>query len=315
MKSFFKLSFAAALLLTAASCKNDKNNFDASGSFEAEETIISSEATGTIKELKVEEGQALKAGEMIGYIDSVPLFLKKKQLEAQLKATGKRIPNISTQTGYYNQQEAVTQSRLKNLLHEQQRVQNLVKADAATPKQLDDINAQVDETQKQLLVIGRQKEAQVSALQTQSASVSGDFLPLRVQIEQINDQLSKSVIINPINGTVLTKYAEANETTSPGKPLYKIADLSTLILRAYITGNQLPLIKLNQKVKVLTDDGKGGYKETEGIVTWINDKAEFTPKTIQTKDERANMVYAIKVKVKNDGTYKIGMYGEIKFTP
>jgi HlyD family secretion protein len=315
MKSFLSSSFAIALLLTVASCKTDKNKFDASGSFEAEETIISSEATGTIKELKAEEGQALKAGETIGYIDSVPLFLKKKQLEAQLKATGKRIPNIASQTEYYRQQEAVTQSRLKNLQHEQQRLQNLVKADAATPKQLDDINAQVEEAQKQLQVINSQRAAQVSALQTQSASVSGDFLPLQVQIEQVNDQLSKSVIINPTEGTVLTKYAEANETTAPGKPLYKIADLSTLLLRAYITGNQLPLIKLNQKVKVLTDDGKGGYKETEGTVTWINDKAEFTPKTIQTKDERANMVYAIKVKVKNDGSYKIGMYGEIKFTP
>ena len=315
MKSFLKLLFGSVFLLAAASCKNDKKNFDASGSFEAEETIISSEASGTIKELNAEEGQALEAQQTIGYIDSVPLFLKKKQLEAQLKATGKRIPDVATQTGYYSQQEAVTQSRLKNLLHEQQRLENLVRADAATPKQLDDINAQVDETQKQLLVIGRQKEAQVSALQTQSASVSGDLVPLQVQIEQVNDQLGKSVIINPINGTVLTKYAEANETTSPGKPLYKIADLSTIILRAYITGDQLPLIKLNQKVKVLTDDGKGGYKQTVGIITWINDKAEFTPKTIQTKDERANMVYAIKVKVKNDGSYKIGMYGEIKFTP
>jgi HlyD family secretion protein len=136
---------------------------------------------------------------------------------------------------------------------------------------------------------------------------------LEVQIEQLNDQLRKCRIINPLNGTVLTKYAEANEMASPGKPLYKLADLSTIILRIYITGNQLPLVKLNQKVNVFTDDGKGGYKETEGIVTWMNDKAEFTPKTIQTKDERANLVYAVKIKMKNDGTFKIGMYGEIKF--
>lgn len=138
-------------------------------------------------------------------------------------------------------------------------------------------------------------------------------MPLQVQIEQVNDQLKRCKIINPVSGTVLTKYAEVYETTSPGKPLYKIADLSFITLRAYITANQLVVVKLNQKVKVHTDDGIGGYKETEGIIIWINDKAEFTPKTIQTRDERANMVYAIKVKVKNDGTYKIGMYGEIKF--
>ena len=312
MKPTRRMTIAAILLMAMASCKNNTNNYDASGAFEAEETIISAEAPGTIKQLDAEEGTVLQAGQVIGYIDSIQLFLKKKQLEAQLKATGKRIPNVTLQTGYYNQQEAVTQSRLNNLLHEQARIQNLLKADAATPKQLDDINAQIDETRKQLLVTGKQKEAQVSALQTQSSSISGDLLPLHVQIEQLNDQLSKCNIINPINGTVLTKYASANEVTAPGKPLYKIADLRTIILRAYITGNQLPAIKLNQKVKVYTDDGKGGYKETDGVVTWISDKAEFTPKTIQTKDERANMVYAVKIKVTNDGSYKIGMYGEIK---
>ena len=312
MKPIMAITFVSILLVAISSCKNNVANFDASGSFEAEETIISAEAPGTIKQLNAEEGTALQAGQLIGYIDSVQLYLKKKQLEAQLKATGKRIPNVSAQTGYYNQQEAVTQSRLNNLLHEQTRIQNLVKADAATPKQLDDINAQIDETRKQLLVTGKQKEAQVSALQTQSSSISGDLQPLQVQIEQLNDQLAKCKIINPVTGTVLTKYAEANEVTAQGKPLYKIADLSTIILRAYITGNQLPVIKLNQKVTVHTDDGKGGFRQTEGVVSWISDKAEFTPKTIQTKDERANMVYAIKIKVKNDGTYKIGMYGEIK---
>jgi HlyD family secretion protein len=151
----------------------------------------------------------------------------------------------------------------------------------------------------------------VSALQTQSSSISSDLLPLQVQIEQLNDQLARCKIINPVNGTVLTKYAEPNEMTAQGKPLYKIADLTSIILRAYITGNQLPVVKLNQKIKVNTDDGKGGYKETAGTITWISDKAEFTPKTIQTKDERANLVYAVKVRVKNDGFLKIGMYGEL----
>ena len=311
MNLFLKITFATVLLTGLASCKSNKHDFDASGSFEAEETIISAEAPGTIRQLDVEEGMLLQAGQRIGYIDSVPIYLRKKQLEAQLRATGKKIPNITAQTGFYKQQEAVTQSRLDNLLHEQKRMQNLVKADAATPKQLDDINAQVDETKKQLLVTGKQKDAQVSALQTQTSSISGDLLPLQVQVEQLNDQLARCRIINPVTGTVLTKYAETNEMTAQGKPLYKIADLTTIILRAYITGNQLPLIKLNQKIKVNTDDGKGGYKQTEGTITWISDKSEFTPKTIQTKDERASMVYAIKVKVKNDGSYKIGMYGEI----
>jgi HlyD family secretion protein len=182
----------------------------------------------------------------------------------------------------------------------------LVKGDAATPKQLDDINAQIEVLKKQI-------EAQQSTLSISSEGLGKDVVPLQVQIEQLNDQLAKCSIINPTNGTVLAKYAEANEMTAAGKPLYKIADLSNIILRAYITGNQLPQVKLNQQVKVLTDDGKGGYKETQGTIIWINSKAEFTPKTIQTKDERANMVYAIKVKVKNDGAYKVGMYGEIKF--
>jgi HlyD family secretion protein len=296
------------------SCNKDENEFDASGAFEAEETIISAEAAGTLLQFDMEEGQVLQKGQIVGYIDSTQLFLKKKQLEAQVKATRSRTPDIQAQTGYYAQQTAVAQSRLNNLLKEQQRFESLVKADAATQKQLDDINAQVDEAQKQLLVINRQKEAQVSALRTQSSSLSSDVLPLRAQIDQLNDQLAKCRIVNPMQGTVLTQYAETNEMASPGKPLYKIADLSTMILRAYITGNQLPVVKLNQKVTVLTDDGKGGYRQTQGTLIWINDKAEFTPKTIQTKDERANMVYATKIKVPNDGTFKIGMYGEVKFS-
>ncbi|HET6227588.1 MAG TPA: efflux RND transporter periplasmic adaptor subunit, partial [Bacteroidia bacterium] len=189
---------------------------------------------------------------------------------------------------------------------EQKRVANLVKAEAATTKQLDDVNAQLE-------VIKKQIEAQKSTLGISSQGISNDAVPLQIQIEQTQDQLSKCRIINPITGTVLGKYAEANEMTSPGKPLYKIADLTTITLRVYVTGNQLPTLQLNQEVKVLTDDGKGGFKETTGKIIWINDKAEFTPKTIQTKDERANMVYAVKINVKNDGTYKIGMYGEVKF--
>jgi len=291
------LATAVATLLTA--CNDNKASFDASGSFEAEETIISSEATGTIKQFSIEEGQIVEAGQEIGYIDSLQLYLKKKQLEAQVTAILGKKPNIPVQL-------SALQEQLKTTEKERTRVANLVKGDAATPKQLDDINAQIEVLKKQI-------EAQQSTLSISSEGLSKDIVPLQVQVEQLNDQLAKCKIINPANGTVLAKYAEANEMTTIGKPLYKIADLSNIILRAYITSNQLTKVKLNQKVKVLTDNGKGGYKETEGTVTWINDKAEFTPKTIQTKDERANMVYAVKIKVKNDGSYRVGMYGEIKF--
>jgi len=201
--------------------------------------------------------------------------------------------------------------RLDNLLHEQKRVQNLLKADAATPKQLDDINAQVEELQKQLDVIRKQDAAQTSVLKTQTSGLRADVQPLVAQIEQINDQLAKTKIVNEVNGTVLTKYAEANEVAAAGKPLYKIADLSTIILRAYVTGDQLTGIKLNQQVKVLVDSAGGQYRELPGTIEWISSKAEFTPKTIQTKDERANLVYAVKIRVKNDGYLKIGMYGEV----
>lgn len=299
-------------IVVFSSCSGNKHEYDASGTFEAVETIISAEATGVIKQFDIEEGQTLKAGQVVGYIDSIQLALRKKQLEAQVKATGSRLPDIIKQTDFYKQQLAVTESRLNNLKHEQNRVQNLVKADAATGKQLDDINAQVDETEKQLAVIKKQDAAQVSALQTQTSGLRSDALPLMAQIEQVNDQLNKCSIVNQTNGTVLTKYAEVNEMATSGKPLYKIADLSSIILRAYITGDQIAKVKLNQKVTVMIDDGKDKYKNYEGTVEWINNKAEFTPKTIQTKDERANLVYAVKIRVVNDGALKIGMYADVK---
>ncbi len=292
------LAFICLIFLVFASCSKE-SKYDASGTFETEETIISAEAAGTLKSFTVDEGQNLKAGQQIGYIDTLQLFLKKKQLESQIRSTLAQMPDISAQL-------AALQSQLKTAEREKQRIANLVKADAATGKQLDDANAQTD-------VIKKQIAAERSSLGVTSRSITRQTTPLEVQIEQINDQIAKSNIVNPVTGTVLTKYAEANEVVSIGKPLYKIADLSSLILRAYITGDQLPLIKLNQRVKVLTDKTRDEYKEQEGFITWISDKAEFTPKTIQTKDERANLVYAVKIKVKNDGYLKIGMYGEIKF--
>ena len=299
MKYILTSVIIAGSLSLMVSCNKSQNTFDASGSFEAEETIISAEAQGALKAFEVQEGQTLQAGQNIGYIDSVQLYLKKKQLEAQVTALLGKKPNVPLQL-------SVLQEQLRTAEKEKIRITNLLKGDAATPKQLDDINAQIDVLKKQI-------EAQKSSLNISSEGISKDVIPLQIQIEQLEDQLSKCNIVNPVNGTVLTKYAEVSEITAIGKPLYKIADLSNIILRAYITGNQLPQVKLSQKVTVLTDNGKGGYDEIEGIITWISDKAEFTPKTIQTKDERANMVYAIKVKVKNDGLYKIGMYGEILF--
>lgn len=298
MKSLIKLFLGLAFSSVLIGCTEEKS-FDASGSFEADETIISSQTAGTIKEFTIAEGQVLEAGQEVGYVDSVQLYLQKRQLEAQITALTGRKPNISLQLAALNEQ-------LKTAEREQGRVSNLVKADAATPKQLDDATAQVD-------VVKAQIQAQKSTLNISSQGISNDANPMEIQIAQLNDQLEKSIIINPLAGTVLTKYAEQSEMTAPGKPLYKIADLTTIILRVYISGNQLSQVKLGQKVTVHTDNAEGGFDQTEGTISWINDKAEFTPKTIQTKDERANMVYAIKVDVPNDGKFKIGMYGEINF--
>lgn len=293
------IPIGAALLAALSACKDKQNTFDATGSFEAEETIISAQASGTIIQFDIEEGQTLTAGRKIGYIDSTQLYLRKKQLTTQIRALLGKKPNVSVQL-------AALGAQLKTAEKEKLRIISLIKADAVPTKQLDDIEATI-------LLIKKQIDAQRSSLEITSEGIGKDALPLYVQIEQLNDQLDKCTIVNPVNGTVLAKYAEANEMAAVGKPLYKIADLSQIILRAYITNNQLASVRLHQKVKVQTDDGKGGFLVTEGIVTWINDKAEFTPKTIQTKEERANLVYAIKVKVKNDGSYKIGMYGEVTF--
>jgi HlyD family secretion protein len=291
------LPFVACAALLISSCVPKPRTFDASGAFEAEETIISSEASGILRQFTVSEGQTLEAGQRIGYVDSVQLFLRKKQLTTQISALLSKKPNIAVQI-------ATLQEQLRTAENEKNRFVNLAKAGVATGKQVDDLNASIEVIKKQLL-------AQQSSLEITSEGMTKETLPLHVQIEQLDDQLSKCTLTNPIHGTVLAKYAEANEMTSPGKALYKIADLSDIILRVYISGNQLANVKLNQQVSVNTDDGKGGMKSTRGTITWINDKAEFTPKTIQTKDERANMVYAVKVRVKNDGFYKIGMYGEI----
>ncbi|GGH05030.1 membrane protein [Parapedobacter pyrenivorans] len=297
MMNNVKILTLAALLL--ASCNDDRSGYDASGTFEAVETIISAEASGVIQELNVQEGQLLQTGQMVGYIDSTQLHLKKRQLQAQIGAVLSRKPNVAIQL-------AALQEQLHQAIREQQRIANMAEADAATPKQLDDANAQV-------AVIKKQIAAQRSSLGITASSLTEEASPLEIQIAQLEDQLAKSRIVNPLEGTVLVKYAEANETAIVGKPLYKIADLSSIILRAYVTGPQFTQIKLHQQVTVLVDDAAGKYREYEGIVEWISDKAEFTPKTIQTKDERENLVYATKIRVKNDGLLKIGMYGQVRF--
>jgi len=290
--------FSLVIALSFLQCKEEKNPFDASGTFEAVETIIPATGTGIIQSFALEEGQVLDSGYVVGYIDTTQLYLRKKQMEAQIQAVLSKQPNIASQLAAYQEQ-------LKYAIHERGRIETLIKSDAATPKQLDDINSQI-------AVIEKQIEAVQTSLSITRSGLTEETVPVFTQIEQINDQIQKSKIINPVKGTVLTKYAEAFEMATPGKPLYKIADLDEITLRAYVTGDQLPGIKLNQNITVLVDNTSDGYNEYTGRISWISDKAEFTPKTIQTKDERANLVYAIKVMVKNDGFLKIGMYGEIK---
>jgi HlyD family secretion protein len=245
-------------------------------------------------------------------IDSTNLALQKAQVKATIQSLSEKTNNVQPQVELLQNQLAVQQSQLKNLLHEKERTERLVKADAATPKQLDDINAQIDVTRKQMAVTQQQINVQKANTATQNRGILSEAGPLQKQVAQVNEQISKTKIVNPINGTVITKYAEQGEIASPGKALYKIADLSTLNLKAYVTGAQLSQIKLGQQVKVLIDDGAKNYRTYNGAITWISGKAEFNPKTNQTKEERANLVYALKIKVRNDGYLKIGMYGEVQ---
>lgn len=291
------LLLVVSLLSGLASCRPSGLEHDASGSFEAVETIISAEVTGQILELRVEEGHDLDAGQVVGQIDSTQLYAQKLQLAQSRKAVLSGRPQSAVQT------EAL-KKELANAVLDRDRTATLVKGGVASQKQLDDANAKVRTLEARV-------SAQESSLQTTTSSLNEQARTVEAQLAIINDQLAKCVITNPIKGTVLSKYAEQYEMATVGRPLYKIADLSQMILRAYITGDQLQQVRLNQQVRVFTDDGKGGFREAPGVVTWISNKAEFTPKAIQTKTERANLVYAIKVRVQNDGTYKIGMYGEI----
>jgi HlyD family secretion protein len=309
-----KIRYFIALLsmFITISCNDKKAKYDASGTFEADEVIVSAEANGRITSLKLEEGDTLRKTQVVGTIDNENLQLQKQQVEASINALHEKTTNVAPQIKLLEDQVKVQHSQLDNLERERVRTENLVKADAATRKQLDDINAQIDVIKKQIAVTEQQIRVQKSNVTTQNSSILSEKLPLQKRAEQLQDQIQRSNIVNPIDGTVITKYAEQGEVTAQGKALYKIADLSTITLRAYISGTQLSQMRLGQQVKVLVDSTESKYKEYHGTITWVSDKAEFTPKTIQTKEERANLVYAIKIKVKNDGYLKIGMYGEVE---
>jgi HlyD family secretion protein len=305
----------AFLVLFLAACNRNQDRFDASGVFEADEVIVSASATGKILSLDIDEGSSIARDSIVGLVDPTDLSLQKQQVQASIDALNEKTSDVTPQVRMLEDQLKVQQTQLDNLLHEQARIENLVKEDAATKKQLDDINFQVESAKKQMNVTQQQIKVQRNNVATQNRGILSESKPLQKRAEQLQEQLNKTNITNPIDGTVITKYAETGEITSNGKPLYKIADLSTMNLRAYLTGDQLPQIKLGQQVAVFIDSGAKNYRKLSGVITWISDKAEFTPKTIQTKDERANLVYAIKIKVKNDGYLKLGMYGEVKFNP
>ncbi|CAL1517492.1 HlyD family efflux transporter periplasmic adaptor subunit [Chitinophaga sp. MM2321] len=294
-------AFHIAILCSMAlgACKANKHQADAFGNFEAVETIVGAEGTGKLLVFDVEEGMVLPADTIVGWIDSTQLHLKKTQLQANIKAVLSKRPDTQPQLQVIREQIARQQV-------EQQRITNLLKARAATPKQLDDINAQI-------AILEKQYRSLASSLQTQVSGINSETQPLQAQVAQVTDQLTQSRVVNPVKGTVLVKYAERGEVVTYGKALYKIADLSDIILRAYVGEEQLGEVKPGQTVTVLTDMPDGKYKEWPGTVTWIAAEAEFTPKIIQTKEERTNLVYAVKVKVKNDGSLKIGMPAELSF--
>ncbi|MBS1655810.1 MAG: HlyD family efflux transporter periplasmic adaptor subunit [Bacteroidetes bacterium] len=305
------LSLSAISLLLLAACNGNGDGSDASGTFESDEVVVSAQANGQILQFNIEEGMTIPKDSVVGQIDPTSIALQKEQVEASINALGEKTADVNPQVKLLNDQLAVQETQLNNLLHEKTRIENLLKLDAATGKQLDDINFQIESVKKQINVTQQQINVQKNNIATQNRSILSEGKPLEKRVAQLDDQLQKANIVNPAGGTVITKYAEAGEVTSMGKALYKIADLTYLNLRAYITGDQLSQVKLGQQVKVRIDDGKDKYRDYTGNITWISDKAEFTPKTIQTKDERANLVYAVKIKVKNDGYLKIGMYGEV----
>ncbi len=312
---------------TLFSCNNSDDNYDASGTFEADELMVTAKANGTILQLNVEEGQQLTLNEKVGEIDPKNVELQKEQVLATMDAieqkTNSALPQIQVLQSQISGQSAnvsILQEQLQNAVRERNRTANLVAKDAATKKQLDDANGQIKVIQKQIIAA----QSQLSVLQQQisttkenvsiqNRAILSERKPTEKKVEQIDEQLKNNTIESPISGMVLTKYLNQGEFAAVGKPIFKMANLDLMTLKTFITGDQLPQLKVGQKVTVLIDAGEGKTKELPGTVYWISSKAEFTPKTIQTKNERANLVYAVKIHVKNDGYLKIGMYGDVKF--
>ena len=299
MKSRNLLGLCSLLALFSA-CGNGAPKYDATGTFETTEVLVSAEASGRLLYFDIEEGMLLKAGEEVGVVDTVQLYLKKLQLEASIKSVEEQRPDILKQV-------AATKEQISAAQRERNRVANLLKVGAANQKQLDDAEDQLEVLRKQLV-------AQNSTLSNSHQSLTWQSSSVGIQVAQVEDQLKKCHITSPITGTVLAKYAEAGELTAMGTPLFKVADTEQMYLRAYITSEQLSQVKLGQKVTVFSDYGTDEHKQYPGVVTWISDTSEFTPKTILTKNERANLVYAVKIAVHNDGLLKIGMFGGVEFS-
>lgn len=288
-KIIFGLILTSSILI---SCNSNNDLADGYGNFEAIETVISAENNGKLMSFKVNEGQIIQKGTNVGYIDTIQLSLKKEQLIASKTVIASKSRGVLSQIN-------VLKSQLKTATVSKNRIENLIKENAGTQKQLDDINGKIDMINQQII-----------SVETQNAPIINELKSLDIQVKQLNDQIQKSVITNPLQGTILVKYAQTNEITAFGKPLYKIADLGTMQLRVYVSESQLSAIKIGQEVTVKIDEGEN-MKNLAGIITWIASEAEFTPKIIQTKEERVNLVYAVKVDVKNDGSLKIGMPGEM----
>jgi HlyD family secretion protein len=291
-KNNMKKIITFLMLTSLVSCNKNNEKADGYGNFEATEVTISAQANGNIEYLKLEEGAILEPKMQVGLVDTTQLYFNKQQLIASKATIFSKSKNVLSQ-------RSVLQEQLKTTLIEKNRIQNMFIENAATKRQVDEIIGKVNVLKEQ-----------IKSVKTQNSPIVNELKSIDIQIEKSNDQIEKSKIINPIKGTVLAKYAEANEVTTFGKPIYKIADISEMTLRVYISETQLSKIKVGQNVNVKIDSDKE-MKSYPGTVSWISASAEFTPKVIQTKEERVNLVYAVKVKVKNDGTLKIGMPAEM----
>lgn len=295
MKKIFAL---AGVMLMMAACGNKEKEYDATGTFEATETTVYAEQNGALLTFSVNEGEVLEAGREVGLIDTTQTWLKIQQLGATKQVYQSQKPDMQRQI-------AVTRQQLVKARQEEQRYKELVADGAAPSKMLDDARSQV-------MVLQRQLDAQISSLTTSTRALDKQSAATDVQVNQLRDILRKCHIMTPTKGTVLEKYVERGEFVAAGKPLFKIADTENMFMRAYVTSAQLKDIKLGQKVKVFADYGDGQKKTYDGTISWISSRSEFTPKTILTDDERADLVYAVKIAIKNDGFVKIGMYGEVK---